>query len=207
MRDAAHLGIDGVGDFLERHRPVGAAGADDAVRRHQVLDRHVHQMRRGLQDFRSHYARRQRGRATAQHGAAAGIGAGAHRHQGAVAVLDLDILDPAAEFVGDHLRQRRLQPLAMRGDAESGGDAAGGIDPDRCGFGAGVDRHAGRDRNARADAGEFGIAGETDADPSPVRPCLRHGGAARRDNPRRSQAAARHSWKPDRSQMIPEPVR
>ena len=45
-------------------------------------------------------------------------------------------------------------------------DAAGRIDADDRGFGAGIDRHARRDRDARADAGQFRVAGDADADPA-----------------------------------------
>ncbi len=69
-------------------------------------------------------------------------------------------------MLGDDLRQRRFQALAVRGDAERRGDGAGRIDADDRGLGAGIDRHARRHRNARADAGQFGVAGDADADPA-----------------------------------------
>ncbi len=49
---------------------------------------------------------------------------------------------------------------------------AGLIDADDCGFGAGVDRHARRNGDARADAGQFGIAGDADAERSGRRRAL-----------------------------------
>ncbi len=69
-------------------------------------------------------------------------------------------------MLGDDLRERRLQALAVRSYAERGGDGAGGIDAHDRGLGAGIDRHAGRHRDARADAGELGVAGNADADPA-----------------------------------------
>ena len=72
-------------------------------------------------------------------------------------------------MLGDDLRQRRLQPLPVRGDAERGRDRAGRIDADVRGLGAGVDRHAGRDRDARADAGQLRVGGDADAEPAAVR--------------------------------------
>jgi hypothetical protein len=45
--------------------------------------------------------------------AAAFIGPGAVRNDGAVTMQDPDILDPGAHLVGDHLRERGLEPLAM----------------------------------------------------------------------------------------------
>ena len=69
-------------------------------------------------------------------------------------------------MLGDDLGQRRLKTLAVRSNAERGGDGAGRIDADDRGLGAGIDRHAGRNGDARADAGELGIAGDADADPA-----------------------------------------
>jgi len=57
--------------------------------------------------------RRQRGRSAGQDSAAACIGPGAVRDDGAIALQDLDVLDPRAEFVGNHLRERGLEPLAV----------------------------------------------------------------------------------------------
>ena len=54
----------------------------------------------------------------------------------------------------------------MAGDAERGRDAAGGIDANDRRLGTGVDRHAGRHRNAGADAGQLRVAGQADADPA-----------------------------------------
>ena len=78
--------------------------------------------------------RGKRRRAAGEHEAAAGIGAGAAGHGGAVALHDADILEAGAEMLGDDLRQRRLQPLPVRGDAERGGHRAGRIDADRWPF-------------------------------------------------------------------------
>ena len=86
--------------------------------------------RRGMIFLRSSRAGERR-RAARQHRAAARVGAGCRRQRGAVALHDADILDAAAEIVGDDLRQRRLQALAVRGDAESRGDRAGRVDADR----------------------------------------------------------------------------
>ena len=80
---------------------------------------------------------------------------------------------------GDDLRQRRLQPLAVRGDAERSGDGAGRIDADDGGFAAGIDRHARRHRDARADAGEFRVTRHADADPAAGGACRLLFGAQR----------------------------
>ena len=91
------------------------------------------------------------------------------RHRGAVAVHDLDILDPDPEFLGNDLGERRLQALAVGGDAEGRRNRAGRIDFDRCALGTGVDRHARRRRDTRADARQFGIGRDSDADqPAPL---------------------------------------
>ena len=42
-----------------------------------------------------------------------------------------------------------------------------GIHADDGRLGAGIDRHAGRYRDARADAGQFGVGGDADAEPAP----------------------------------------
>ena len=66
---------------------------------------------------------------------------------------------------GYDLGERRFQTLAMRGDAEGRGDRAGRIDADDGRFGAGRDRHAGSNGDARADAGQFRITRDADTDP------------------------------------------
>ncbi len=123
-------------------------------------------MRGGVEDFFPHFARR-KGRCTAgQHHAAAGIGPGTAGDARAVALQDADVFETGAEMFGDDLGERRLKALAVRSNAEGGGDGAGRIDAHDCRLGAGIDRHAGRDRDARADAGELGVAGDADADPA-----------------------------------------
>ena len=69
-------------------------------------------------------------------------------------------------MLGDDLRQCRLETLAVRGDAERRRHRAGRVDAHDRRFGAGIDRHARRDRDARADAGQFGIRRDADAVPA-----------------------------------------
>ena len=58
------------------------------------------------------------------------------------------------------------RPWPCEAMPKRGGDGAGRIDAHDRRLGAGVDRHAGRNRDARADAGQFGVAGDADADPA-----------------------------------------
>jgi hypothetical protein len=81
-----------------------------------------------------------------------------------VSVHNADVFKLCAEFVRDHLRERRFQALAVRRDSERRRDGAGRVDADGRRLGAGIDRHAGRDRDARSDAGQFGVAREADAE-------------------------------------------
>jgi hypothetical protein len=43
------------------------------------------------------------------------------RDDGAVALQDTDVLDPGGELVGNYLRKRGLESLAVRGDPEAAG--------------------------------------------------------------------------------------
>ncbi len=152
-------------------------------------------------------SRRQRRGAAGQHRAAAGIAAGAVRDDGAVALQDPDVFDPGAEFVGNHLRERRLEPLAVRGNPEAAGHRPGRIEADRRRFGAGVDRHARCGRDPRPDARSVRRrwrCRSRRAGPRRVpSPAPR---AARRSRlPRRR--SSRLSMKPDRSQTMPEATR
>ena len=90
-------------------------------------------------------------------------------HGGTVALHNADILEASAEVLGNDLRQCRLQSLSVRGDAESGSDRAGRIDANIGRFGAGVNGHAGRDRYARADAGQLRVRRDSDAKPAALR--------------------------------------
>ena len=145
---------------------VGAGDGDFAIRGDKVGGRRLEQVRSGIEQLLAHRLRRQRRRTAGQDHTAAGIGAGATGHGGAVALHDAHILEPGAEMFGNDLGERGLQPLAMRGDAERRGDSAGGIDADDGRFGAGGDRHSGSDGDARADAGQFRITRNADADPA-----------------------------------------
>ena len=163
-------------------------------------------MRGDVEDLLAHgFGREPRG-AAREHGAAARIGSGAAGDGRAVAMHDAHILDAHAEMLGHDLGQRGLQALAMGGDAERRGDRAGRIDADGGGLGAGVDRHAGRDRDARADAGQLGVAGDADAEPAAGRAEPPPACDAGRHSRAVSQAAVRHSPKPARSQTMPEAV-
>ncbi len=95
------------------------------------------------------------------------------RDDGAVALQDLNVLDPGAELVGNHLRERGLEPLAVCGNPETAGHRPGRIKADRGGFCSGVDRHPRCRRNARPDAGQFRVGGDADANEPAFGPCLR----------------------------------
>ena len=139
----------------------------------QIGGRGLEQVRGGVEHLLAQGLGREPRGAAGEHRAAARIGAGPARHRGAVALQHAHVLDAAAEMLGDHLRERGLQSLPVRRDAECRRDGAGRVDADgRC-LGAGVDRHAGRDRDARADAGQLGVA--RDADAEPFARCARFG--------------------------------
>ena len=137
-RQRLHVGIDRLRDLLEGH---GAVRADDGrlpAGKLDVVVAGLEQMRGDALDLVPQQRRGVLGRAAAEHRAAARIGAGRHRHRIAVALDDTDILKACAEIVGDDLRQRGFQPLAVGGDAEGRGDGAGRVDrrflpfPNRC---------------------------------------------------------------------------
>jgi hypothetical protein len=79
----------------------------------RIVDRQVHgAVAQGI-GRPSEQPRRQRGRSASQGCATARISHGAVRNDCAVAMQDPDIFDPGAEFVGNHLCERGLEPLAM----------------------------------------------------------------------------------------------
>ena len=113
LRQAAHFGIDGLRDLSECQGAVCAADDNPSTRSFDVLDGCLEEMRCRSDHLLFEQPRRQRGRSAGQDSAAACIGPGAVRDDGAIALQDLDVLDPRAEFVGNHLRERGLEPLAV----------------------------------------------------------------------------------------------
>ena len=164
-RQPRHVGIDRARHVAEGHRAIRAGDRDASALGDEIGGRGLEQVRGGVEQLLAQALGGKPRGAARQHGAAARIGAGAARDRGAVALQHAHVLDAAAEMLGDHLRERRFQPLAVRRDAERRRDGAGRVDADGRRLGAGVDRHAGRDRDARADAGQLGVARDADAEP------------------------------------------
>ena len=170
MGTRPHVGIERAGKIADRHRPVGAFDPHIAVAGLDVFFRRFQQMAGDAHDLFPHRLRRQRARAAAKHGTAARIGAGAVGHRRGIAEDDVDIVHFHAELFRHDLRQGGFHPLPLAGEAEAGGHRAGRIDGDVAGLGAGIDRHAGRDRDARSDACQLRIGGNADPDPAALRP-------------------------------------
>ncbi len=97
-------------------------------------------------------------------------GEGAEPEGGAlgVAVAHRDMRRVDAELVRGDLRQRRLQPLAVRLDADHQHDAAVGQDPRRAALEPGDDRRTPGDEFRRTMRGLLGKGGKADADEPPV---------------------------------------
>ena len=77
--------------------------------------------------------------------------------------LDGVVADP--DRVGDDLRDRGLQSLALGGHAAEGGDGAVRVDPYRACLVAGAERHPRPGRGGPAQPGQLVVAGEADAEP------------------------------------------
>ena len=92
------------------------------------------------------------------------------REGGAVAVEDLDLLEPRPELLRHHLGEGGLDPLALGGDAEGGGHHSRRVDAEGGALRPRVDGHPGGDRDARPHPGQLRVGGEPDADPPPLRP-------------------------------------
>jgi hypothetical protein len=147
-RQGAGLRMDGARHLPEGDDAIGAGNGDKTCFGDEVGGGGFKQMRGGIEDFVTHRLCGKRCRAAGEHHAAAGIGPGAAvGGGGTVALNDAHVLDPHAEMFGDDLRQRRLQALAVRGDAERRGHGAAWLDADGSGFRAGIDRHARRHRD------------------------------------------------------------
>ena len=117
-----------------------------------------------LDQLGAHLARRDQRGAAGNHQRPAGKGAPAIRRAIGVAVDDLDQVGRDAELVGDDLRQRRAQALAVRRGADAGLDEAGRVDGENHGFPAGRDRHAARGKGGTAVAGALGEGRKADAE-------------------------------------------
>ena len=105
----------------------------------------------------------QRG-AAGDHQRAAGEGAPAVGRAVGVAVHDLDHVGRDADLVGDDLRQRGAQALAVRRGADARLDEAGRIDGDDHRLPAGRDLHAARGEGRAAVAGALGEGRKADAE-------------------------------------------
>jgi hypothetical protein len=86
-----------------------------------VLDGAFEQMRSRSDHPFLEEPRRQGRAAAGENGAAARISSGAVRDNGAVSLQDLNIVDSGAELVGDHLGERGLEALAVRGNPKTAG--------------------------------------------------------------------------------------
>ena len=85
-------------------------------------------MARHLDQFGTDLLRREQAGATGDHQRTAGEGTPAIGRAIGVAVDDLDELRIDPDFIGDDLRQRGAQSLAVRRGADTRLDKAGGID-------------------------------------------------------------------------------
>jgi|HubBroStandDraft_6_1064221.scaffolds.fasta_scaffold08150_3 hypothetical protein len=95
------------------------------------------------------------------------------RDDSAIALQDPDFLDPGAELVGNDLRERGLEPLAVGGNPETAGHRSRRVEADRRRLGPGVDRHARRCRDARSDPRQFSVSSNADPGQPPLGAGLR----------------------------------
>ncbi len=107
--------------------------------------------------------------AAGDHQRAAGEGAPAVRRIVGVAVDHLDLLRRDADLVGDDLRQRGAEALAVRRRADARFHAAGRIDADDHRFPARHDLGAARREGRAAVAGALGESRKADAEMAPLR--------------------------------------
>ena len=153
----------------------------------------LQQMRADPAQLVAQHAAGARHRAARHHHAARGEGAEAEGGAFGVAVPHRDARRVDAEFLAGDLRQRRLQPLAVRLDADHQHDAAVGQDARGAAFETGDDRGAARGEFGGAVRGLLGEAGKADADQPPVRLALSagaRGSAGRFSNSAQSRTLA-----------------
>jgi hypothetical protein len=117
-RQSTHIRVDRARNLAKGHRTVGAGDRNLSTFGDKIGCRCFEQMRSRIEHLLAQRARSKRCRAAGEHKAPAGIGAGATRHGCTVTLYNADILETCAEVLGDDLRQRGLQPLSVRGDAE-----------------------------------------------------------------------------------------
>ena len=146
-RQSVHPQMRDLGDLGDRHRAlrpmhraVGAARLGDVA---------LQQMRADPAQLVAQHAAGARHRAARHHHAARGEGAEAEGGALGVAVPHRDARRVDAELLGGDLRQRRLQPLAVRLDADHQHDAAVGQDARGAALETGDDRGAARRRIRR----------------------------------------------------------
>ena len=128
----------------------------------------LQQMRADALDLVAQHAAGARHRAAGHDHAARGERAEAEGRALGVAVPHRDIGRVDAELLGGDLRQRRLEPLAVRLDADHQDEAAVRQDARGAALEAGDDRGAARGEFGGAVRGLLGKAGKADADQPPV---------------------------------------
>ena len=135
-----------------------------AVLQHDVVCRRFQHMAGDLDQLGAHLARGDQRGAAGDHQRAAGEGAPAVRRAVGIAVHDFDHVGRDADLVGDDLRQRGAQALAVRRGADARLDEAGRIDRDDHRLPAGRDLHAARGKGRAAVAGALGEGRKADAE-------------------------------------------
>ncbi len=151
--EAMNLMIGGARQRLERDRTIGAGNPRDIGFEHDVVGRRLEQETCHLHELGPHLVRCQQRSATGDDQRPAGEGAPAVRRAIGIAVHDLDAVRRGAELVGDDLRQRGAQALAVRGSSDPRLDEAGRVHRHLDGFPAGRHFHAAGGEGRRAVSG------------------------------------------------------
>ena len=155
MRGARELGVAQAPLWAPADRGAAAAELD-------VGGVRLQKRRRDRPDALSERPCGEQGRASADRHAAARPGASAIGHHGGVAGEHRDVVEGNVEHVGDDLRERRVSPLALIGDADERRDRAAGLEAYGRSFLA-RDRRAPDAVELRARAGELDEAREPDS--------------------------------------------
>ena len=163
-----HPQIRDMGDLGDRYR-AALRPADHALGAAHLADLALQEVRADPLDLVAHHPRRARHRAPRHHHAARGEGAEPIGGALGVAVAHRDMRRVYAQFLVGDLRQRRLQPLAVRLDADHQDEAAIGQHPRGAALVARDDRGAARGEFGGAVRGLLGKAGKADADQPAVR--------------------------------------
>ena len=153
--------VGGERDRTERHGLVGARDREHAVLELDVGIGGLEQMRGDLLALVHHLVQRLDDGGAANRERARAVGAHAEQHAAGVAVHHVHVIDRYAQARGDHLRERRLMPLAMAVRAGEHRHLAGGVHANFARLEQARPGAEGTGNRGRRDAAGFDVAGVT----------------------------------------------